>query len=199
MRAGRQRRGREPAQEDTRARILAVALELFATRGYGGTSIRMIADQLGMTTATLYYHFTSKDDILESLCLPLVEAFRGRLDAAEAAAAERPRADFRRQLLSDVLDLMLDNQALACAFFDDLSFYAHPTVGPSVREAIDRYTRVVAGPDPTVRHLLRAKQSLAVLKSTIHLLPTDLPRDVVHRETLAGACALLEEPDATRG
>ncbi|MGH8828945.1 MAG: TetR family transcriptional regulator, partial [Jiangellaceae bacterium] len=40
---------------NTRDRILHVALELFAQQGYSGTSIRDIAERMGMTKAAVYY------------------------------------------------------------------------------------------------------------------------------------------------
>jgi len=51
---------------DTRARVQQVALELFAERGYEKTSLREIAERLGVTKAALYYHFKSKEDIVHS-------------------------------------------------------------------------------------------------------------------------------------
>jgi len=41
------------ASGDTRQRIIDIALELFATRGYAGTSMRDIAAELGVTKAAL--------------------------------------------------------------------------------------------------------------------------------------------------
>ena len=55
------------AKSDTRQRILDVALDLFTEQGYDGTSLREIAEQLGVTKAALYYHFESKEDILMAL------------------------------------------------------------------------------------------------------------------------------------
>ena len=55
------------AKNDTRQRILDVALDLFTEQGYDGTSLREIAEQLGVTKAALYYHFESKEDILMAL------------------------------------------------------------------------------------------------------------------------------------
>ncbi len=43
-----------------------VALELFAEQGYEKTSLREIAERLGVTKAALYYHFKSKEDIVHS-------------------------------------------------------------------------------------------------------------------------------------
>jgi len=51
----------------TRDEILKVALDLFTDKGFEGTSIRDIADALGMTKSSLYYHFVNKDDIVASL------------------------------------------------------------------------------------------------------------------------------------
>lgn len=61
-RAGERRSG-----EDTRAAIQRVALDLFTSRGYQATSMREIADLLGIKKASLYYHFAGKDDIVRSL------------------------------------------------------------------------------------------------------------------------------------
>jgi AcrR family transcriptional regulator len=58
---------------DTRDRILDVALELFTEQGFDGTSLREIAERLGVTKAALYYHFESKDDILLALHMRMHE------------------------------------------------------------------------------------------------------------------------------
>ena len=52
---------------DTKARIQEVALELFAQQGYEKTSLREIAERLGVTKAALYYHFRTKEDIVASM------------------------------------------------------------------------------------------------------------------------------------
>ena len=57
----------------TRQRILDAALDLFTERGYDATSLREIAEQLGITKAALYYYFPSKDDILLALHMRLHE------------------------------------------------------------------------------------------------------------------------------
>ena len=51
----------------TRLRILLAGLALFGDRGYHGTSIRDIAAEAGMQSASLYSHFASKEAILAEL------------------------------------------------------------------------------------------------------------------------------------
>ena len=74
--------------EDTKERILDAALEQFAQNGYPGTSMRDIADQLGMTKGALYKHYTSKQEILDSIVLRMQE-----MDYARAAAYEMPETE----------------------------------------------------------------------------------------------------------
>ncbi|MET8565308.1 helix-turn-helix domain-containing protein [Streptomyces flaveolus] len=62
-----QRRG------NTRQRIQDVALELFAEQGYEKTSLREIAERLGVTKAALYYHFKTKEEIIVSLFADLTK------------------------------------------------------------------------------------------------------------------------------
>lgn len=52
---------------DTKERILKIALELFAEKGYLGTSMSDIANRLGITKGALYKHYTGKQEILDSI------------------------------------------------------------------------------------------------------------------------------------
>lgn len=52
---------------ETRTAILRVALEQFTERGYEGTSTKDIADALGVTKSSLYYHFANKEAIIRAL------------------------------------------------------------------------------------------------------------------------------------
>lgn len=96
----------EPGQ--TRDRILAVASELFSEVGYEATSLRQIAERLGVTKAALYYHFQSKEQILHALLEPadlvldeLLTRLEGATDLGDWAAA-----------LTWVVDQVFDNLAL---------------------------------------------------------------------------------------
>ncbi|MBQ1051459.1 TetR/AcrR family transcriptional regulator [Micromonospora sp. C51] len=77
----------------TRERIKAVALELFTEQGYEATSLREVAERLGVTKAALYYHFKSKDEIVTSV----VEDRLERMDALIAWAETQPATLATRQ------------------------------------------------------------------------------------------------------
>lgn len=71
----------------------ALKLELFGERGYEGTSLREIAERLGLTKVALYFHFRTKDQILESIVTDLV----GDVDELIAWAQPLPRTMVARE------------------------------------------------------------------------------------------------------
>ena len=51
----------------TKEKIVDEALSLFSVKGYKGTSVKNIADAVGIRDASLYKHFKSKQEILDTL------------------------------------------------------------------------------------------------------------------------------------
>ncbi|WP_324784735.1 TetR family transcriptional regulator [Streptomyces sp. H51] len=74
-RAGRPTRGggRRPGQSGTRNQILTAALELFADKGYSGTTMRGIAQQARVDPALIHHFFNNKDGLFQ-------DAVSSRLD-----------------------------------------------------------------------------------------------------------------------
>ncbi|UYN93066.1 MAG: TetR/AcrR family transcriptional regulator [Enhydrobacter sp.] len=63
--AGRKRRGEGHTR---REEILAAAKELFLEQGYDATTIRRIADRVGISAPALYLYFTDKEALMLALC-----------------------------------------------------------------------------------------------------------------------------------
>jgi len=99
--------GGEPLS--TRERILDVALDLFIEKGFDKTSLREIAEQLGVTKAALYYHFASKEDILMALHLRLHEF---GLDALTQLGDQEPTPARWADLLDQIVDQMLAHRKI---------------------------------------------------------------------------------------
>src|SRR5215468_21202 len=95
----------------TKDKILDVALELFTEQGYDKTSLREIADRLGVTKAALYYHFERKEDILLELHLRLHALGRDLLEELDAVDDSDTFAAWPR-FLDQFIDKLLENREL---------------------------------------------------------------------------------------
>ncbi len=75
----------EPAAgaDSARSRIMDEAANLFLQRGYEGTSLRQLADVVGMKAGSLYYHFSSKDELLTTILERGIDVMHEAFDRAE--------------------------------------------------------------------------------------------------------------------
>ncbi|KPF82225.1 TetR/AcrR family transcriptional regulator [Novosphingobium sp. AAP93] len=76
--------------ESRREALLDAAAEMFAAKGYDGTSIRDIAGAVGMLPGSLYYHFKSKEDLLIAVYRKGVARFEAAIDQALASTGADP-------------------------------------------------------------------------------------------------------------
>lgn len=75
-------------------RVLSAALDVFAEKGYHGTTTRQLADRSGLSVPGIYHHYKSKQDILLDLMMVIVDELIERSRFAVAEAADDPRAQF---------------------------------------------------------------------------------------------------------
>jgi AcrR family transcriptional regulator len=63
------KKGRENYQESmmTKEKLFETALKLFSEKGFEATSIRVITRETGLTVASFYNHFKSKDELLQAI------------------------------------------------------------------------------------------------------------------------------------
>ncbi len=80
-----------------RERIIAAAMQLFASRGYSATSIADIATAAGMLKGNLAYYFKNKPDLLSAVMQARFETLFSQLQAG-ATPDEAPRAALERLL-----------------------------------------------------------------------------------------------------
>ena len=74
--------------DDTRRQILNAAAKLLRRNGYASTSLRDVAAATGMKAGSLYYHFSSKEEIAETVMAEGIDLVRA---AVKKALAARPR------------------------------------------------------------------------------------------------------------
>jgi AcrR family transcriptional regulator len=131
--------------EATRRAILHAAAGLFRQRGYAAVSLRDIAEAVGMKTGSLYYHFDSKESLVEEiLTLGTQGAFEASRAAVEALGEAADPVDKLEQVVLAHTTFLHDEQDFASANLKILQ-----QVPPQIRERHVRqdreYGRFVAG------------------------------------------------------
>jgi AcrR family transcriptional regulator len=164
----------------TRAQILDVARRLFARQGYAHTSIREIAEQLGLTKTAVLYHFPAKADIFVALAEPFLDDLRAAVTTASA----------RQDVFEAIVDVYMRHRYLLRAnMIHDMALLAREDLASRFVELMVTANRVIAGPDPDLRGKVRAAQAVAMLSDPI-IAHADEPPDELRAEVLAGVALL---------
>jgi AcrR family transcriptional regulator len=169
MDAAQTRRG------DTRARIQQIALELFAEQGYERTSLREIAERLGVTKAALYYHFKSKEDIVRSF----TEDYFAQLDALIEWGREQPPSDKASAEVLDRYITIVMESGEVFRFLERNQATIHGTEDgkhrfTQFRPRLKGLIEIIAGPDASMRAEIRAAAAVfAVSTSCMFFLKAD--------------------------
>jgi AcrR family transcriptional regulator len=180
----------------TRERILDVALELFNEQGYDKTSLREIAEQLGVTKAALYYHFEKKEDILLELHLRLHELGRSLLDRLDALDDERQVVRAWPALLDQLIDEALANRDLF-RFHQRNERALHALTDNERHRAEnddleDRFRRVVGNPAIPLADRVRMTCSVTAVLGGL-LTGSDLYGDVPEAEIATHVRAIVAD------
>jgi AcrR family transcriptional regulator len=179
-----------PPAEDTRARVLQVALELFAERGFAETSTRELSERLGFTKAALYYHFRTKDDLLGALIQPVLN----QLTALITQTPLRSSAAARREVLAAYVDIGTAHLELLRVLTQDPSVARRPVSAAHI-SLQERMLQLLAGHEaPDLTEQIRARAALAAIRGAlVHADPADDPA-VIRAAILAAACGALGIP-----
>lgn len=162
-----------------------MARELFAKQGMQQTSLQDIADRLGITKPALYYHFDSREALVRSIVVPLVEELQAFVVAREQGPRPEPVA-----LLSDYFDLMFRSRDVLVMMVSDLSVLGGLDLGTQVLEWRRRLMALLIGPDPPLAMRARAIVAIGGMSDcTVEL--AGLPPEQVKPLVVEAACAAL--------
>jgi len=185
------RTGGEP---DTRTKIQQVALDLFTERGYEATSLREIAERLGVTKAALYYHFKSKDEIIESLVNDRAARITELLEWAEA----QPRTpETRREFLERYSQLLHEgSHHEVMRFFErNQTSMAHNKAGLLMRAKMGQMIDLLTDRDAPLADQVRGSLAIFALHSTWFILrDPEVTDDERRAAALEVALSLVDPP-----
>lgn len=114
--------GRPPAQPDgldQRQRLVDIALELIARKGYAETTLAGIARAAGMTSAAVHYYFKTREQLFDVLFDERIAPMRKRLEGIFLADANDPIAAFA-ELIRRFIAIAGDSPWMAPVFFGEM-------------------------------------------------------------------------------
>lgn len=91
------------AEHQTKTKIKEAALRLFVEKGVSQTTVRDLADAIGMAEGTLYRHYPAKEDLVRDLFQENYAAFTGRIE--NVARAEMGLRAKLRAIIADACKL----------------------------------------------------------------------------------------------
>jgi AcrR family transcriptional regulator len=174
-------------RSDTRERIQAVALELFAERGYDKTSLREIAERLDVTKAALYYHFRTKEDIVASLFENLITGMDEVIDWVR----DQPRnVDTRKELIRRYAGLTRELPPEVMRFVQESrSTMRELAVGEKLELRLRTLVDLLTDPDAPALEQLKSAVALLSVNAAIFMLK-DSRTSIEERDEAALTLAL---------
>jgi AcrR family transcriptional regulator len=174
-----------PRPSDTKQRILDTARELFARKGVQKTSLQEIAAELGITKPALYYHFSSREDLVRSIVQPLID------DGESFITEQEQRAEVdTRALLEGYFDFHFRYRADLMLLLTELTTLAELGLVDTVFAWRSRLTTLLYGPSPTLAESTRAVVALGGLQDCTVQFP-HVPHEELRAAAVDAACAAL--------
>lgn len=101
------------------------ATELFQERGYAATSMRDMAQALGIEAASLYSHIKSKEEILQNICFRMAKKFFEAMDEAFAQEPVSVAEKLERAIVAHI-KVITDDTAASAVFFSEWRHLSEP-------------------------------------------------------------------------
>ncbi|WP_067648331.1 TetR/AcrR family transcriptional regulator [Nocardia harenae] len=176
----------------TKDAIRDAALDLFAVKGFEQTSLREVADVVGITKASLYYHYASKQDLLGAIIDPIVDHMRSI--ATETDSVVWSGANVRTVLRDYLRGIVRHRDAGVLLLRDTVAIInALNDRYPDWIDSSERIRLWLAGPSPTDESTLRAAAALEVI--TVALVSAEYvpgaPEELVEHLLLDCAVTVL--------
>ncbi len=156
---------------DTRQRLLDVAMTLISQHGFAGTSLQMIADELGFTKAAIYYHFRTRDQLLVALMKPILQQIRLVVETAESQRAARSQMD---AMVRGFAGVVAKNRPLAAVMVFDPDVHRILQMQPDWGDLIVRQLGILTQLDSGTTGVVKATALLTGLAGAATGAPLEM-------------------------
>ncbi|WP_433710448.1 TetR/AcrR family transcriptional regulator [Nocardia sp. CA-084685] len=168
-------------EADSRQRLIDAAVALFIRHSFAGTSLQMIADELGFTKAAIYYHFRTREQLLLAVLQPLLQQLRSVIETAEQQRTARARAE---SMLNGYAELVAASRSIAAVVTTDPSVIRVVREQADWREVIDRPVALLAEPTSGPAGVIAATAVLTGLAGAASSAPNNIDQQTLHQQLL---------------
>ncbi|MFI6361277.1 TetR/AcrR family transcriptional regulator [Nocardia sp. NPDC050630] len=168
-------------EADSRQRLIDAAVALFIRHSFAGTSLQMIADELGFTKAAIYYHFRTREQLLLAVLQPLLQQLRSVIETAEQQRTARARAE---SMLNGYAELVAASRSIAAVVTTDPSVIRVVREQADWREVIDRPVALLAEPTSGPAGVIAATAVLTGLAGAASGAPNNIDQQTLHQQLL---------------
>lgn len=147
--------------KERRNEILDVAERLFSTKGFDNTSTNDILNEIGIARGTLYYHFKSKEDILDAM----IERITERILSKAFVIAENDNIPILERITLTIMSLNIEND-----LGQDVMVQVHKPQNALLHQKMQE--KMMAGVNPLITSLIEKGIKQGICN-------TDYPAEVV--------------------
>lgn len=168
----------------TRERLVEAAVRLITRHGFAGTSLQMIADELGFTKAAIYYHFRTREQLLSAVVEPFLTQVRAVIEDAELQRSAAARAD---RMVCGYAELAVRNRTLVSALANDPSVNEALRNRPEWDDVITRQMALLADVDPGPAGTVKAAMVFAGISGAAGVAGADTSDEDLFRYLIDAA------------
>jgi len=154
-------------------------------QGVQRTSLQDIADKLGITKPALYYHFASREDLVRSILVPLIDEGEQFVDEQERRGHVHPR-----ELVEGYFDYHYRHRQDLMLVLAEIAMLADLGLIDKVLAWRERLGKLVFGPKPTLAQATRAVIAFGGLQDCCLQFP-DTPYKQLRARSVEAALAAL--------
>jgi len=173
---------------DSRQRFIDAAVRLFARHSFAGTSLQMIADEVGVTKSAVHHHFRTREELLTAVVEPLAGELRAAVAAAETQRTRRARAE---RMLTGFIDVVIRNRVLVPVLGGDPGTIEILRSHADMSDLGERLLKLLAAVDPGVGGWIKADLTVSGIACGMGVRALELDDDVLREHLVAAGRRIL--------
>lgn len=172
----------------SRHRFIDAAIRLFARHSFAGTSLQMIADEVGVTKSAVHHHFRTREELLTAVAEPVAAELRAAVERAETQRTRRARAE---HMLTGYIDVVIRHRLLVPVLTGDPGAIDVLRSNTGLNDLGERMLNLLAGIDPGVGGWIKADLTVSGIACGMGVRTLGLDDDLLRKHLVDAGRRIL--------